>query len=533
MSVHESQGLNETNEPPMVKHPKSVGSKLLSGSVLRVASLMVGAITSFFLMPFVIHHFDDRTYGFWSLASAFIGYYSLLDLGLSSAVSQYLSTAIGRKDYGECRDVFNAAWRINCGLGAAALLVTAALVAATPWLSHSPADAHLFRNVLAILGVTAALGFPVRVYGAALEVQFRFDIASFLAIAGALLRTILIVWAVLAGGGLTALAWTTLLGSLPIMVLQIWFGRREARWARIKGSRWVDSKLTKKLFTYSLQTFLAYLADILRFQVDALVISGLIGLAAVTHYRVAEVFTRYFLQVLILAVGILQPVFSRLYASGNRTALESIFYFGTKLSSCISVFVCLAIVGWGKPFINRWMGARYEDGYLPLVVLSFAVLLDVCQKPSIDLLYATFKHRFYTYINWAEGAINLAFSLALARRFGITGVAIGTLVGAFVIRVLIQPWWVCKVCELNYRSYMGFLGRNMLFSFCLMGVATALSAWGLRPSYPFLASSAICATALYTLGSWALIFNRQDREWLLAALTNRVHKQSEPATAAV
>ncbi len=517
----------------MLKQSNSVGHKLLSGSLLRVANLVVGAITSFFLMPFVVHHLDDRTYGFWSLASAFIGYYNLLDLGLSSAVSQYLSVAIGRKDHNACRDVFNTVWRINCGLGGAALLVTAALVAATPWLTHSPADVHQFRTVLALLGVNAALGFPVRVYGAVLDVQFRFDIASSLGILGALLRTGLIVWAISAGGGLTALAWTTLLCSLPTMALLIWSGRREAQWARIDKRGWIDPNLTKRLFSYSLQTFLAYLADILRFQVDALVISGLIGLAEVTHYRVAEVFTRYFLLILIHSVGVLQPVFSRLYASGNRVALETMFFFGTKLSCCISVFVCLAIVAWGKPFINRWMGAKYEDAYVPLVVLSLAALLDVCQKPSIDLLYATFKQRFYVYINWAEGAINLAFSLALARRFGITGVAMGTLIGAFVIRVLIHPWWVCKVCELPYGRYMRLLGKNMCFSICLMSAATAVAAWGLRPSYPFLISAAICATVVYVAASWTFIFDRQEKKWLLKAITNRVHEQGEPAVVGV
>ena len=69
------------------------------------------------------------------------------------------------------------------------------------------------------------------------------------------------------------------------------------------------------------------------------------------------------------------------------------------------------------------------------MVLSLAVLLDVGQNPSISLLYATFKHRFYTYMNCAEGAINLVISLLLARPLGILGVALGTLIGAFIVRV--------------------------------------------------------------------------------------------------
>jgi O-antigen/teichoic acid export membrane protein len=484
-------------------------------------------------MPFMVHHLGDRIYGFWALAVSFIGYYSLLDFGLASAVSQYMSIAIGRSDDAECRGVFNTALRINLLLGAIALVVTATIVAATPWFCHNPADAHLFQKVIALLGVNAAIGLPTRVYGAVLFTKFRFDIQSWLTIFGLTLRTGLVVWVIAIGDGLLALAWVTLLAGLPVTVLQVWFARREASWARVEGKS-VELKIVKSLSSYSIYTFLAYIADVIRFQIDPLVISALIGLAMVTHYRVAGLFAQYYVQMIIFSVGMLQPVFSRLHGSGDRAGIEKVFYFGTKLSTCISIFLCLALIGWGRPFIIRWMGLPYRDAYWPLVVLSFAVLLDVCQKPSIDLLYATFNHRFYTYTNWAEGLLNLAFSLALARPLGIFGVALGTLIGAFLIRVVLQPWWVCKVNEIPYGIYMRFISRNLLWCSLLMGVATGLSAWGLRPSYPFLIASAICATGMYMIGSWLVVFNPTEREYFKAALRpNYRAKTPEEVTAGV
>jgi O-antigen/teichoic acid export membrane protein len=511
----------------------SVGRRLLSGSVLQMGNLVATAITAFCLMPFVVHHLGDRIYGFWALALSFIGYYSLLDFGLSSAVSQYMSLAIGRNDDAECRGVFNTALRINLLLGGIALLVTAAIVAVTPWFSHNPADAHLFQSVITILGVNAAIGLPVRVYGGVLYTKFRFDIQSWLTILGLVLRTALIVWVILLGFGLLALAWVTLLSSLPTNILQIWFARREASWARIERKA-ADLTIAKSLSSYSVYTFLAYIADTIRFQIDPLVISGLIGLAMVTHYRVAGVFAQYYMQMIIFSVGMLQPVFSRLHGAGDRSGIEKVFFFGTKLSSCISIFICLALIGWGKPFIIRWMGPAYQDAYWPLVVLSLAVLLDVCQKPSIDLLYATFNHRFYTYTNWAEGILNLVFSLLLAKPMGILGVAMGTLIGAFLIRVVVQPWWVCRVNGIGYPIYMRFLGRNLLYCTFLMAAATAISAWGLRPSYPLLVASATCATLIYAIGSWLVVFNPVEREYFKAAMRkNYDQKNIEPATATV
>jgi O-antigen/teichoic acid export membrane protein len=511
----------------------SVGRRLLSGSVLQVGNLVATAIAAFCVMPFIVHHLGDRIYGFWSLAASFIGYYSLLDFGLSSAVSQYMSIAMGRNDDSECREIFNTALRINFLLAGIALLVTVMIVAATPWLCHNPSDARLFQSVIAILGVNAALGLPVRVYGGVLYTKFRFDIQSWLTILGLVLRTGLIVWVISVGGGLLALSWVTLFATLPVTALQVWFAKREASWARIDRKS-VELKMVKSLSSYSVYTFLAYIADAIRFQIDPLVISGLIGLAMVTHYRVAGVFAQYYMQIIIFSVGMLQPVFSRLHGLGDRTGIEKVFFFGTKLSSCISIFICLALIGWGRPFIIRWMGPAYVDAYWPLVVLSLAVLLDVCQKPSIDLLYATFNHRFYTYTNWAEGLLNLAFSLALARPFGILGVAMGTLIGAFLIRVVLQPWWVCRVNGIHYGMYMRFIGRNLLYCSLLMVAATAISWWGLRPSYPFLVASAICATLIYAIGSWLVVFNPLEREYFKTALRRNDDKTSpDPVTVSV
>jgi O-antigen/teichoic acid export membrane protein len=500
--------------------PVSAARKLVSGSVLRVLTLVASAISSFFLMPFVVHHLGDRLYGFWSLASIFIGYYSLLDLGLSSAVSQFVCVAIGQNDFEECRAVFNTALRIQLILGSVALVATFAIAAATSLFTHVPADAHLFRFVIIILGVNTALSFPIKVYIGVLDAQYRFDINAYLTILGVVLRTGLVVWAILAGGGLLALAWTTLLASLPVAALQIWFGAREAHWARI-GSKFEASR-AKRLFSYSIYSFLSYLADIVRFQVDPLVISGLIGLAAVTHYRVAAIFSQqYFLQIIVLSVGILGPVLSRLHGTGDRTRIEEVFFFGTKLCCCIASFICFALIFWGKPFISRWMGPQYLDAYWPLVILALSVLVDVCQRSSVDLLYATFNHRFYTYLNWAEGILNLGFSLVLARPFGIVGVAMGTLIAALVVRIIVQPWWVCKVSKLHYGTYMRFWGGAMLQCMFWTGIAIAVSAWGLRPSYPLLIGSAILASVSYAAGSWFFILNHGERTKLLGALANR------------
>lgn len=513
----------------IVSKTTSVGRKLLSGSMLRTVNLAASGVAAFFLMPFIVHHLGDRVYGFWSLATAFVGYYNLLDLGLSSAISQYICIALGQKDLVECRVVFNTALRLQLLIGAAALAVTLGLVLATPLLCHRSADIPVFRGVIAILGINAAIGFPARVFWAALEAELRFDIQACLANLGLVLRTGFVIMAILSGGGLLALAWTALIATTIVTLLQILLAMREAEWARIDGS-FIEAKRIKSFFSYSVYSFLAYIADVVRFQLDPLVISTMIGLAAVTHYKVAGILAQYYLQIVFASVGMMLPVFSRLHGAGNRSRLRELFFFGTKLSCCLSVFITAVLIAWGRPFIARWIGQNYMDGYWPLVVLSLAVLVDAGQRSSADLLFATFKHKFYAWINCVEAVLNLGFSLALAKPYGILGVAAGTFIGAFAIRVVVQPWWVCKASGISYLHYMRSTASVCLRSGILAGATIAISAWGLKPNYGWLALSAATATIGYAAGAWFGVFNREEREWFLEALRKRKHQeQSELA----
>jgi len=94
-------------------------------------------------------------------------------------------------------------------------------------------------------------------------------------------------------------------------------------------------------------------------------------------------------------------------------------------------------------------------------------------------------------------------------------------VGAVVVRLLVQPWWVCKSAGFRYVFYVRFFFRHLFLFGLLMLSAIVIAMWGLRPSYPYLISSAVCATAIYAVGSWFVILDRIDRAQLMGALQDR------------
>jgi O-antigen/teichoic acid export membrane protein len=491
--------------------------KLASGSFFRFFYTVATAVVSVVVMPFIVHSLGDRDYGIWTLVATFVGYYGVLELGLAAAVSRYLSRSLGAGDEEDCNRVFNTSLRLYVGMGCLALLVSAAIAALAPLLFRRAADAALFWKLIIILGSSIALMFPTRVFKGLLEAHLRFDIAAWADLLSLVLRTALIFPIIFAGRGVVGLAWITLLSNIPSMLLQIYFVRRELPFLRIDGRYW-QRDTARSLFSYSAYSLIANLSNILRFKVDSVVVAAYVGFAAVTHYRVGGVLTQYFFDLMSSVFGVFPSLFSRQEGAGDFEALKRTFFFASKLAICVSSFIGFGMLAWGKPFIIRWMGPQYEDGYWVLVLLVTGVTISLWQGPSVSLLYGISKHKFYAIFNSIEGLANLSLSLVFVHWYGMYGVALGTLVPILVTRIFVQPVYVCRVANIDYMEYVRRSLRTLACVGLSLVIPTLLSLRFAAPNYKVLFALGIVSAIFYAVPLWFFELSTSEVQIVRAAL---------------
>ncbi len=491
--------------------------QLTRASAFRVLSFFVTTAVSLLMMPFIVHTLGDRMYGLWALVATLLGYYGLLDFGLTPAVCQHIAAALGRGDLEACNGVVAASLRFFLAVGIVVLLLSGAVAACAPWFAASAGEAALFSQLILILGVSTAISFPSRVFTGFLIANLRYDLMVGAELVALALRTGLILSVLLLGHGLVAMAWATFTGGLTAMFLQAWLTARKYPWLSLRLSV-PERGLTRSLASYSFFSFAGQISDRLRFQADPVVISVFVGLAAVTHYRIAGVLTQQFIVLTVALTGVFAPLFSRLYGARDWQGLRTSFFLATRVSICVATFLAFGLIVWGKPFILHWMGPAYLDAYLPLLILTVAVTFDLWQAPSVDLLYAIAKHRYYAALNSVEGLLNLVLSLWLVRRYGMVGVALGTLGAMALMRLAVQPIWVCRLSGVPYRVYTKTAGSALGGTVLAAGLVWLLCAWAISPDYWRLAGSAAAALSLYTFLVLFLVFGSADRLRIWSAL---------------
>jgi len=503
---------------------QNIARKLISGGFLRTVNLAAQIAVSFYMMPFLVHSFGDRLYGFWTLVATFIGYYGLLDLGFSSAVSRYVSRAMGRDDTGDVNRVLSTAIVIFAIIGTAVLCLTIAAVFVAPLFLSDAVEKLLFRKLLFILGLSLAVGFPMRVFGGILTAKLRYDLTAYVEISKLLVRSGLVIWFVKQGSGLLALATITLLVDLCGYLASYILAKKELPDLAIDLSLFTRTKV-RTLFGYSVFTFIAQIADILRFRVDGFVIAGFLNVGLVTHYTIASRLLAYFVMLITNTVGTMAPVFSQYEGRGDFESIRKHFLSATRISVILSVFVGSSILIYGKPFIARWMGIGYEDSSLVLSILTLPTIIALMQNPGIGLLYGISKHRFYAFANTGEGILNLVLSLILVRYFGIFGVAFGTAMAMLIFKVFIQPAYTCRAIGLPLFSYYKLTILTLMKTAAPLGLYFLMVRSSLLPDYSKIFVYAALQCALFLPVAMLFVVDKNEKRILRNAFglsSNRV-----------
>ena len=371
----------------------------------------------------------------------------------------------------------------------------------SPYICKAEEDIPVFSTVLIILGLNFAMGFPMRTFGGILGATRRFDIISYARLIGLLVRTILIVAVLSYGYGVVSMAWVSVATSLFTNGIQFYYAKKNAPFFKI-GRRYFQSSRVKVLFAYSAFAFVGKLGDLMRFQLDAMVISAYLGLAPVTHYKISTLIVKQFRKFMLAVMGVLQPHFSHLHGAEEFDLIKKVFVFSTRLSVYTSSFIAFCSIVLGHAFIERWVGAEYLDAYPCLVFLVLGTCVALWQAPTAPLLLGTSKHHFIAYLHSGEGVVNIILSLILVQKYGIVGVAIGTFIPLLVTKICIQPIFVCKVSGVPYREYMAGLGVSIFRSLCALIVPTVVSLRFAAPNFMILFVLGVSSVVMYSLTIW-------------------------------
>lgn len=446
--------------------------QLTKNSLLNFVAVLLNVGLAFILMPMVIHSLGNELYGIWVLIGTMLGYYEVLDLGLTSGVSRYLTKAVGAQNKEDIKKVASTALFLFSCIGVVILILSFPFAFCLPYLLNIKDHIRLFQIVTIILGVSISVGFPMRIFGGILTAHLRLDILKVIVMIHQISRSIMIFAAIKmhleATQLLISLASITAFFSIIEFAVTGIYALKAFPHVQL-NRLFIEKDIIKRLFSYGSLTSIGTIADLLRFHVDNIVITILLGVSMVTPYSIGYRLISYLRQIVASITGVLSPMYSIYEGANDYDSIRKTLLFGIKATTLLSCFIGFSMLIFGKAFILRWVGQKYNDAFVVMAILAIGFIVAMMQSQGVHLMYGISKHKYVAFMNVFEGLANLILSVILAKKYGIYGVALGTTIPLILTKMILQPVYVCKITNIRIRQYLISILRSFVPPFIIVG----------------------------------------------------------------
>ncbi|MBL9113693.1 MAG: oligosaccharide flippase family protein [Verrucomicrobiaceae bacterium] len=461
----------------------SLTQRVLRGSVLNLFEHVVRTAALLVVTPIMIQGLGLESYAIWLLLTAAISFLTLLDGGITLSGTRFLARALTKKDEPEAwaQTVGTLRWLYRW-IGTACLVLTLGLWLAAPAIVKNPAWADTGRVVIAILGVSMALRFFMRLHLVILKAYVRYDLIVVSSLIKTAAQSALIICLIQKGHGLVVLALVQIGTDVLDQVIVVLFSRRTV--GQRLATAVMHRPMLPELLKFSAMNLLNTLGQHLRTRIDPFVIKAFVGLNMIPVYNRGLVLLTMFSDVINAVVGgTLLAGFSQVEGRAGLEGLRHKFMLSMRLSIVLSFIGGAGLFIFGPSFLIRWLGPDFTQSGSVLQMLALPYTLWLAQFPTNSLFLSLNRHHLLTKLTFVAGVFNLTLSVILASKIGFYGVVWATLIDMTLFYGLLVPWLASRVLEIPLMDYF----KLLLTPFVLLSLPTfgfySLIQSHLKPEY--------------------------------------------------
>jgi O-antigen/teichoic acid export membrane protein len=417
--------------------------RIVQGIFTGLASRGVAVVVGFISVPLTVRYLGAERYGAWVTISTVMAWIALADFGLSNSLTNAVSEgyAQGRRDLAQSY-VAAAFWSL-AGVAAFLALVFFSLWHTVPWERVLNVQTLRARAeaapAVAVAFTIFALNFPFslvsKIYGAYQEVS----VANGWNAAGNILGLTALVTVTQLKGGLVSLVIAVSGAVLLVNVVSaIWVFAWSKPWLRPRPDL-VTWPALKRLTGLGGMFFVIQIAALVLFQTDNLIIAHYLGAAAVTPYSVTWRLFTCSMIFQLLAGPSYWPAYTEAFSRGDQAWVRRSFRMNFKVTVISTALLGLPLIVFGRWIIGKWAStaAVPSSGLLFWMGIWSVIFAATCSQSCI--LASSGRLRGQMIYSIAAAGMNIALSIILVQRIGVTGAILGTL-AAYLVCILVPQW---------------------------------------------------------------------------------------------
>ena len=324
---------------------------LLKNIAINFAGLILPVFVSLATVPAYIHGMGIERYGVINLVWALIGYFSVLDLGISMATENYIAKARDAND-GSIQRIFWSAFFLNLatGFAGAVMIWFGAYIYVVHIATIAPAFQREVLQSLPWIAIAVPIANVSWVFSGAIGGMEKFTLYNTNQTVGTFMFQLLPLAALYLISPSLAVVVPAAVIARFLAALLLGYGTFRA--LGITGVAKPEWPLIRELFNYGRWLLLFSGANMIATTLDRVVIGSMLGAKSVAYYATPQ---NLVTRLNLLPSAMLRTLFPRFSASGSEHAgalsHQALAFLNCAFTPCV-VVALFALA----PFLNVWLG---------------------------------------------------------------------------------------------------------------------------------------------------------------------------------
>lgn len=418
-------------------------NKIITTAWTGLGAKVVTIAVSMAMVPLAVHYLGEEQYGLWVAVSSLVAMLGFMDGGVGNAVINMVSHASGTKNEDLSKIISTAFF----SLMALALLGGLLFFAIFPFISwgkllgvSEPATLSNLNVVVLLVGLFFFVNMFTTLVGKVQRGLQEGNLDNFWNGVSAVLSLLFVFIAIKRDAGLVGFVIAFLSGPLLAYALSnihYLLIRRKNLCPRLIN---VEANTAKNLFAVGGMFFVIQITGVIQGQADNVIISNMLGPAAVSDYAICM---KLFLMVPALFGLLLTPLwpaYREAIASNDMQWVKLVFFKSLKWALLISIPCAFVLVFFGGTIIELWVGKNSIPTTGLLVGCGMWMVFCTVGGAMAALLNSLQYMKLQVTVAIVSGFVNIALTILLIPIVGAEGAVFGSAIAWFFCSV--PPYFI-------------------------------------------------------------------------------------------
>jgi len=441
------------------------------GILLSYLNIALHAIVGFLYVPILLHYIGKSEYGLYQLIGSLIAYFSIMDFGLTAAVTRFYTKYKALKDKVGMENILAISLYGYGGATGLSLLVGGICY----WNLDSIFGASMTagelleaRHMFLLLLFNIAVSLSTMVFRSVINAHEKFLFLKGLETVQLILQPALVILILQKYPTAMAVAVAQTMLNVGLILARIYYCFARLH-ITIRFHYW-NQELFHDFKKLALSVFCVSLIDQVFWKTNQIILGIVQGTEAVAVYSIASLIYMNYMALSTAISGVYLPHITEMVAQRKpMEELSALFIQIGRWQYYLLALVATGFIIFGQQFIQLWAGSGFEDSYWITILIILPFTIDLIQNIGLAILQAMNRYDFRAKIYFITGVLNLVLAIPLGMKYGGIGCAVATGFSMLMGNGVVMNYFYKKYIGLDIPQFWKQIGRvSLSVGMCLV-----------------------------------------------------------------